>query len=227
MKPSLLPLVSIVLTLEACSSGSDFSSRTPQKERQKDSLSQSSQADSTTAAAEGAGGATDSQADTSGQTSAPTVAQPAGAVQPPPAANPAPNPPPPPPPAQCDLNDYTIPINVVQKSNTPAGRWYENTASFSLPGDATEIRLRIVSLVADDNSARVWINDNLVVDLDSEDNATRAHQVNLNNDISGAVRAGNNTIKGRVLDYYGTYASLRFKISGSYKTGQGCNVGVN
>jgi hypothetical protein len=132
---------------------------------------------------------------------------------------------PPTPPNLCNVVNF--PINVIQQTDTPQNKWWENTVSVSLPVDATDIQLRIIRFTSDDNSGKLWINGALIFDFDSEPDNMEAHFFDMNYDLSGAINAGSNSIKGRVLDYYGVFATLRIRISGTYKTQQTCNISVN
>jgi hypothetical protein len=189
----------------ACSSGSNFRSevKTPSVTN-KATAGQTEQGASNDSSSNGA----NSNSGSSGSSDSPSAAGTGAAVT-------------------CDVNNFTVPIKLVEQTNTPAGKWWENSASLAIPSDATNIQLKIVSLISDDNSARIWINENLVVDLDDEDDNTEAHNVSIDNDISTAIRAGANTVRGRVFDRYGAFATLHFNISGTYKTGKGCKIVAN
>lgn len=161
------------------------------------------------------------------QPPAPPVQPPAPPVQPPAPPVQPPAPPAPPPLLPCELTNVALPIKLVAQSDTPKGKWWANTAKMSLPTDAADIRLRITQLNIDDNSPRVWMNGTLVVDKSGEDDDMEAHTLQMNVNVSSAVRAGSNTIKGQVFDRYGAYATLKIFVSGSFRTGQGCRISVD
>jgi len=123
----------------------------------------------------------------------------------------------------CNVQNRSIQIFYIP-IGTPPFTPRESTITRDLPSDATEINLRITQVSTDDNSARISINNQLVVDLYSEPDDMNAHPVAVNIDVSGIIKAGSNTFYGSFYDRYGGSAALFFALNGSYKTTQECSL---
>jgi prepilin-type N-terminal cleavage/methylation domain-containing protein len=123
----------------------------------------------------------------------------------------------------CNVQNRSIQIFYIPIGTLPS-TWRENTITRNLPSDATEINLRITQVYVDDNSAKVSINNQLVVNLYSEEDDMSAHSVVTNIDVSEIIKAGPNTFYGRFYDRHGNSAALFIALNGSYKTTQECSL---